>query len=198
VATSVSALFESISAAVLDLNRYGRPFAVVGGLAVSIRAEPRFTRDADLAVAVVDDDDAERLVAQLRAVGYGVAATVEQLATGRLATVRLQSRVADGVIVDLLFASSGIEAEITADADLLRVIGTLELPVATVGHLIALKLLSVDDDRRRRDAIDLDSLTTVADENDWAAATLACELIHERGYHRGRDLVGRLQELRMR
>ena len=35
--------------------------ALVGGLAVSARAEPRFTRDVDLAVAVVSDDEAERL-----------------------------------------------------------------------------------------------------------------------------------------
>jgi hypothetical protein len=31
--------------------------AVVGGIAVSVRAEPRFTRDLDLAVAVENDED---------------------------------------------------------------------------------------------------------------------------------------------
>lgn len=34
---------------VRHLQRLGRPFALVGGLAVSLRAEPRFTRDVDLA-----------------------------------------------------------------------------------------------------------------------------------------------------
>jgi hypothetical protein len=35
-----------------------RPFALVGGLAVSVRVEPRFTRDIDLAVAVANDANA--------------------------------------------------------------------------------------------------------------------------------------------
>ena len=33
--------------------------ALIGGLAVSARTEPRFTRDADLAVAVTSDAEAE-------------------------------------------------------------------------------------------------------------------------------------------
>jgi hypothetical protein len=33
-----------------DLERYGRRWALVGGFAVSARAEPRFTRDIDAAV----------------------------------------------------------------------------------------------------------------------------------------------------
>ena len=32
------------------LRELGRPFALVGGLAVSLRAEVRFTRDVDLAI----------------------------------------------------------------------------------------------------------------------------------------------------
>ena len=35
------------------------PFAVVGGLAVSARTEPRFTRDVDVAVAVANEAAAE-------------------------------------------------------------------------------------------------------------------------------------------
>jgi hypothetical protein len=36
--------------------------AMVGGLAVSARAEPRFTRDLDFAVAVANDDEAAHYV----------------------------------------------------------------------------------------------------------------------------------------
>ena len=36
--------------------------ALVGGLAVSARAEPRFTRDVDFAVAVGSDKEAEQLI----------------------------------------------------------------------------------------------------------------------------------------
>ena len=37
-----------------------RRWALVGGFAVSARAEPRTTRDIDVAVAVTDDSDAEQ------------------------------------------------------------------------------------------------------------------------------------------
>jgi hypothetical protein len=47
---------------VADLAATSHARALVGGLAVSVRTEPRFTRDADLAVAVTDDADAEALV----------------------------------------------------------------------------------------------------------------------------------------
>ena len=42
-----------------DLTDASLTFALVGGLAVSARTEPRFTRDADLAVAVDDETAAE-------------------------------------------------------------------------------------------------------------------------------------------
>jgi hypothetical protein len=41
------------------LQRASVPFALVGGLAVSVHVEPRFTRDIDLAVAVAGDAKAE-------------------------------------------------------------------------------------------------------------------------------------------
>lgn len=47
---------------VRHLRRLGRPFALVGGLAVSLRAEARFTRDVDLAIVAADDAEVERLV----------------------------------------------------------------------------------------------------------------------------------------
>ncbi len=50
-----------------DLIQARVPFAVVGGLAVSVRTEPRFTRDADLAVALSTDAEAEALIHTLRA-----------------------------------------------------------------------------------------------------------------------------------
>jgi len=52
-----------------DLTEGGVAFALVGGLAVSVRTEPRFTRDADVAVAVADDPGAEALIHTLRRQG---------------------------------------------------------------------------------------------------------------------------------
>lgn len=171
-----------------ELRAIGAAFAVVGGLAVSVRAEPRLTRDADLAVAVSGDEEAEDLVRQLLARGYGVVAAAERQATGRLSTVRLGHGSAEGVVVDLLFASCGIEAEIVAAADQVAVVTGLVLPVACVGHLIAMKLLARDDRRRPLDADDLRSLRDMAQDGDWSVAAEAVALITERGYARGRDL----------
>ena len=42
----------ALSAICAELERGGRKFALVGGLAVSVRAEVRFTRDVDLVVGV--------------------------------------------------------------------------------------------------------------------------------------------------
>jgi hypothetical protein len=111
----VSALRSSLLCIATDLDGLGARWAVVGGLAVSARAEPRLTRDVDCAVSVPDDRTAERLVADLRARGYEVTALVET-AVARIATARL--RPPEGAaIADLLFASSGIENEIVARAE---------------------------------------------------------------------------------
>lgn len=178
-----------------DLQALGCRFALVGGLAVSARAEPRLTRDADLVVAVTDDAEAEALLARLRLAGYSVRALVEQTATGRLATARLV-RDGDSLVTDLLFASSGIEREIVDEAEDLAVLPDLVVATASVGHLIALKLLARDDRNRPADADDLAALSTIADDADWESATRAVELIVERGYSRGRDLAESLRELR--
>jgi hypothetical protein len=99
------------------LKEAGVSFALLGGLAVSVRTKPRFTQDADLAVAVANDAEAEALIHRLGAYGYRVLSVVEQGAVGRLATVRLSGADEDQdedqtPIIDLLFASSGIESEI--------------------------------------------------------------------------------------
>ncbi len=165
---------------------------------MSTWAEPRLTRDADLAVAVADDADAELLVAALRERGYSVLAAVEQVATGRLGTVRLvRPSDSERVVTDLLFASSGIEPEVVEQAIATTVIAGLVLPVACVGHLIAMKLLARDDRHRPADADDLVALSEVASDEDWNMARQAVGLIAERGFGRGRDLDTALHDLRM-
>lgn len=46
-----------------------------------------------------------------------------------------------GVVVDLIFATAGIEAEIVADAEVLEILPEVSMPVATVGHLVAVELI---------------------------------------------------------
>ncbi|MGH3774194.1 MAG: nucleotidyl transferase AbiEii/AbiGii toxin family protein [Pseudonocardiaceae bacterium] len=174
-----------------DLDVLHISWALVGGFAVSVRTEPRFTRDVDVAVLVDDDPGAERLVRSLIKVGYQLDAIVEQDSVGRLATARMISPGTDrlGAVVDVLFATAGIESEIVAAAEVLEVLPGLLMPVATAGHLVALKLLARDDETRPQDASDLRALHAVLGAADRAAARTAAELIVERGFARGRPLT---------
>ena len=183
-----------------DLDSLHVGWAVVGALAVSAHTEPRFTRDIDLAIAIEDDAMAEKLVRELLARGYRLVANVEHEGTSRLATTRLDAP--DGghtpLIVDLLFASSGIEGEIVIGASPVEVLPGVIAPIANIGDLIAMKLLSRDDDDRPQDAIDLRQLARAASGADLERARWAIDRITERGFHRRRDLVAALNEFASR
>jgi Nucleotidyl transferase AbiEii toxin, Type IV TA system len=191
----LSRLEAGLHGIVMDLDRARSAWALVGGLAVSARAEPRFTRDIDLVVATTHNQDAEALVRGLIGSGYHVLATLEHETAGRLATVRLgtPSEGPGGVVVDLLFASSGVELEIIQEAEVLEVLPGLRVPVARTGHLLALKILSVSA-KRPQDLIDIQALLREATPADIDRARTTMALIVQRGYGRGRDLVGDLEE----
>lgn len=183
-----------------ELRRARRRWALVGGLAVGARAEPRATRDVDVAVGVTGDAQAEALVHSLQARGYRVLSALEHQTKGRLATVRLvpPREEPGGVLVDLMFASCGIEPEVARKAEELEITPGLLVPVACIGHLLAMKVLARDDRRRPQDLDDIRTLLLEATEADLEDARQAMRLIEIRGYGRGRRLVARLERLRRR
>ena len=146
MAASVNTLRQTLTEIIRDLTAYGVKGTLVGGLAVSIRAEPRFTRDADIVISVEDDAAAERLIYHLQGCGYRILAVLERTLNGRLSTVRLTPPEGRGGrnVIDLLFASCGIEKEISEDAEEIEIFSGLSLPVARSGHLLAMKLLAHD------------------------------------------------------
>ena len=180
-----------------DLDELSCPWALVGGLAVSARSEPRFTRDIDVAVFVADDAAAERLVHGILGRGYRVLATLEQEATERLATVRLTPPGEDteGIVVDVLTASSGVEGEIVAQAERLEVAAGLVVPVAALPALLALKVLSRDDVERPQDHGDLRALLRVASPAELDRARTLLTEIEARGFSRGRNLIAQWEAL---
>lgn len=139
----MSALDAALRQIETDLRTIGSAIALIGGLAVSVRAEPRTTRD-------------DR-----------------------------------GVVVGLLFASSGIEEEIVAAADRLEVMPATWIPVATTAHLLALKVLA----GRRQDQADAVALLEEMDSSELARCREALALIEERGFARGKDLGAELRSL---
>ena len=176
-----------------DLQDLGVRWALVGGLALAAHVEARTTRDLDVAVSVAGDREAELLVRELRSRGYHEHTLIEQEKTGRLATVRFAApgEGPEGLVVDLLFASSGIEREIVAEAESLEVLPSLFLPVARVGHLLAMKLLAA----RPRDLEDAQLLLGIADEDEISRARRGVDLISDRGYGRDQDLAESLSRL---
>ena len=173
-----------------DLRGVQIRWALIGGLAVSLRAEPRTTRDIDLAVVVSGDRQAEEVAKTLLFRGYREiesGGVLEQKDVNRLAGVRFLTPGTEesAVGVDLLFASSGIESEIAAAAERLSILPGLYLPVARIGHLIALKVLAGRD----KDRADLRLLLDHAGPLDLQMAREALVLIDRRGYHRGKDLM---------
>jgi hypothetical protein len=168
-----------------------RSFALVGGLAVSARSEPRFTRDVDLAVAVADDADAEALFRDLGH-DYRPVAVVEHDVRSRLSTARLLSP--QGVTIDLLFASSGIEAEVVARSTEVELPDVGPLRVALAEDLLAMKVLSMRP-TRLQDRIDAQRIVEHVPDLDLALVRASLELITARGYNRNQDLLAKLASL---
>ncbi len=171
------------------------PFALVGGLAVSVRAEPRLTRDVDLTVAAPTDAAVNAVVGVLTGAGSLPLEFLQHAHLDRLATARFKTPHKRGFVVDVLLATCGIESEISRQATVEPVSSQLRLPVARVGHLIAMKVLSAGPDRPR-DWSDLTLLAQVATEDDWALTETAVSQILTRGFHRGRPLEERLAQVR--
>jgi predicted nucleotidyltransferase len=192
--TNSTVLLSVLRQAAHFLDAHHQRWALVGGLAVSVRVEPRFTRDIDLAVAVTDDAVAESLVAALVAEGFALKLSLEQQALGRLASVRLlpPGQSEWGIVIDLLFTSCGIEPEICRDAERLEIAPQLTVPVAQAGHLVAMKVLALAPDRPQ-DAVDLHALVPQLSVEDRRRAIDAVALIEARGANRGRALGAELE-----
>lgn len=170
------------------LRKLNVKFAMVGGIAVSLRTVERFTKDVDFAISVASESEAESIVDSLREAGFRIAMFLEKEEDGRLMTVRLKSGDDFEVYVDLLFATSGIENEVVAGATDLEVFPGLVGQLATISALVAMKVLSADWKSRPQDIIDLQNLIQVASSNDIAEARGLLDLITVRGFNRGKDL----------
>ena len=182
----------ALAALVQSLTTRKKRFALVGGLAVSIRAEVRFTRDVDVAVAVEDDAESERLIYDLRQEGYEPIAVVEHETAQRLSTARLKSP--SQVVVDLMFASTGIEEEITARASVIELPDVGSVPVARPEELLAMKVLSMSN-KRLQDRLDAQRLVQIVVDLDLEAVEANLDLMTTRGYHRDQNLRAKLANL---
>jgi Nucleotidyl transferase AbiEii toxin, Type IV TA system len=179
----------------LETNQIG--YALIGGLAVSFRSIERFTKDIDLVIAVENDQQAESYVRQLAGFGYQVQLLLEQTKHGRIATVRLIKIPGGSVFVDLLFSSSGVETEIVAGAEPIELFKNFSLRVASLAGLLALKVLAADSNKRPQDLIDIKNLLAEATTDDVQEAVRLLQLIQQRGFNRGKNLLVDFEKYRL-
>ena len=182
-------LQEALVRAAADLDALGVRWALVGALAVAVRAEPRQTTDLDVVVLVSGDREAQGIVSALLGRGYSFYEQLEERKGERLAGMRLLTPGAPDqqVVVDLLFSFSGIEPEVVEGAEVLEVLPGLSIPVATTAQLLAMKVFAAED--RRKDLVDIPLLLEVATETDLQETRSLLHLIAARGRYQGeRDL----------
>lgn len=211
------------------------PWALAGSLAVSARVEPRYTTHATVILPVTDDQVAQDIIEGLTGSGYMLLTLTERASfrpldveegpTGDFEIIRPdEGRITEvgfvdadtpdrELFVDLCFHDSKIEPEIVRAADRLEILPDQSMPVARIGHLIALGLLSFSDQVRRplpaafeamdqidsekvftgiRVEADLELLRGAAADEDLALAKKAVDQIAERETHPSLNLRAEL------
>ena len=190
MATLKEELGLALSTSVAELTGAGIPFALVGGVAVGVRADPRVTRDLDFVIPVADDADAEAIVFALQRRGFIVEAVFVR-DQGRISTVRTRHPQAPDVLVDLLLSNARIEQEIVDQASWEEVATGIHCPVAQSWHLLAMKVLA----NRKKDQPDLQGLIERSNARIFSRAVAALRLMQKRGVAPKRDLIAELRRL---
>lgn len=189
-AEQASGLQGALRRIVSQLEEAGAPFALIGGLAVSIRSTPRSTADVDLAISAPTDRDAEALIFHLQQAGYRLDSVLETKSGHRIATVRL-TWPGEAFLVDLLFDVTGIEEAVVAAAERWPVLPGLTLPVAKTGHLVAMKVYAA----RMQDKADVVSLLRAGGPTALRLAKSALHQVQKAGRAKGRRLTNELDAL---
>ena len=142
-------------AAIRDMLRWFKATrvsgAVIGGVAVSIRAHARFTRDLD-ALVVVQDAKWPEFAGRAEKFGFTgrVPDVLEFASQTRMLLLQHES---SGVPLDVSLGALGFEEELIGRATIVK-LGRLKVPIAAAEDLIILKAVA----QRPIDLADIDSL----------------------------------------
>jgi hypothetical protein len=169
------------------LKKAGIPYALIGGLAVSVRGQPRVTADVDM-VILADVPQSLRLLSSLHATAFkplfdGAAEVVE-----KAFILPLRHRITN-VKLDLALGLSGFEQQAIARAGLMD-FGGYPVAVASSEDLLIMKILA----GRPQDDQDVRGLITAQGEQlDWDYCLRVAGAL---GEALDQDLVGRVSKLR--
>jgi hypothetical protein len=188
-----STMDEPLQTTLVDAVNYleteGVAYALIGGLAVSLRGQPRLTADVDM-VILADVQRSLALVRGLEATSFkplfdDVAEVVE-----RAYILPLRHR-STNVKVDLALGVSGFERQVLARAERLVLAGT-SIAVATAEDLLIMKILA----GRPQDDQDVEGLMIAQGRNlDWS---YCLNLAEQLGQALGQDLATRVSSLRVK
>lgn len=132
--------------AIALLRREQLPYALIGGLAVSLRGQPRATADVDV-VVLASIPDMLDLLARLDSTSFKPLFAGAEVVVERSCILPLRHRSTD-IKVDVAIGLSGFEQQVVQRAELLQIAGS-EVAVATAEDLLLMKVLAgrtKDDD----------------------------------------------------
>jgi hypothetical protein len=183
------ALHKTLTDVVDFLGRNQLSFAVIGGIAVSLRGEPRFTADVDVVIRA-DVDGAMALVQQLQGTPFRPLFTDVSELVQRAFLLPLR-HLDTNIKVDLAVGLSGFERQLVERATPVDV-ADRAVPIATSEDLILLKVLAA----RPRDIADAQGIVARRrDVLDWEYLLRTGNDLQEAV---GIDLVSQLDELKRR
>jgi hypothetical protein len=164
-------------------------YALVGGMAVSLRGQPRVTADVDMVIAV-EIDRALALVERLGQSKFRPLFDGIEEVVARAFILPLRHR-STHVKLDLAIGLSGFERQAIARAQSVEVAGS-PISVATIEDLLIMKVLA----GRPQDEQDIAGLVSAQGERlDW---DYCLDVATELGESLGQDLAGRINVLRTR
>ena len=164
-----AALWPTLADAMSLLSARGLRAALIGGLAVSLRGQPRMTVDVNV-VVLATADEALRLVADLATTPFDPLFPGVEEVVARSFILPLRHRKT-GIRVDLAIGMSGFEQE-AVDRATPIMIGAASIPVVSIEDLLVMKALAGrpqdDEDIRglvaaRRGAIDWPACLSLAE-----------------------------------
>ena len=180
-------LQETLRDAVLFLDKHGIAYALIGGLAASLRGQPRVTADVDLVIGV-GVEEALSLISNLDKSEFeplfeGIEEVVQQ------AFILPLRHRGTRVKLDLSLGLSGFEQQVIARAQVMDILGE-SICLASAEDLLVMKLLA----GRPRDNQDAEGIALVQGEQlDWDYCR---ETAKQLGEAVDQDLVGSVGKLK--
>ena len=155
------AIWPTLADAVQLLEARGIEFALIGGLAVSLRGQPRMTVDVDL-VMLSDVERALELVREIDSTPFAPLFPGVEEVVARSSILPLRHRTT-GIRVDVAIGMSGFERQAVRRAAPVS-IGAVRVPVVATEDLLVMKALA----GRPQDEEDIRGLIAVQrDAIDW-------------------------------